>query len=157
PIFMYNSVPGSASGGHAEYLGLQARLALCENWSIVMNKFGFVSLNTHDTFDQYSDGTGFAEINIGPKWTFLRSDSTGTVRATGLNFQIPTSSRAAQDTGTVGLDPYITAAQSFGRQWGFGSFNFMGQAGYSFAVDDKRAEYFHTALHLDWNVANNGK
>src|SRR5262249_31205821 len=71
-----------------------------------------------------------------------------------LNFQIPTGSRSTfQDTGTLGLDPYVTYAQHFGRS-SYGSFNFIGEVGYSFGVDGDRSSFFHTALHLDYDVVN---
>jgi hypothetical protein len=155
PIFFIQSIPGRNGSGNAEFFGVQGRVALTERWSVVMNKFGLVSLNPNDTFDQYEKGTAFAEFYIGPKWTFLRSDSNGTVAAAGLTFEIPTSTRAAQSTGNFGLDPYITIAQNFGRlPQGFGSFNFMAEAGYSFATDNQRAEFFHMSFHLDYDVAN---
>jgi hypothetical protein len=159
PIFIYQSAPNSTpvfAGGHSEFFGLQARVALTDKWSIVMNKLGFVSLHPNDPMDGVSSQTGFAEVDIGPKWTFFRNESTGTLLATGLTFQIPTGSAAAQNTGTLGLVPYITFAQNFGRNWlqSYGSFNFMAEAGYNFAVDDKRSEYFQGSLHLDYDVAN---
>src|SRR5262249_31555693 len=98
--------------------------------------------------------SGFAELKIGPKWTFYRDPCHGTVAAAGLTFEIPTGSRRVfQDTGTLSLDPYLTVAQHFGRS-SFGSFNFIGEIGYSFAVDDRRSDFFHASLHLDYDVLN---
>src|SRR5262249_16951909 len=39
---------------------------------------------------------------------------------------------------------------------GFGTVNFLGTLGYDFATDNKRSEFFHLHLHLDYNVANIG-
>ncbi len=159
PIFIYQTAPNSNpvfAGGHSEFFGLQARVALTDRWSIVMNKLGWVSLHPNDPIEGVSSQTGFAEVDIGPKWTFYRCESTGTILATGLTFQIPTGSAADQNTGSLGLVPYITFAQNFGRNWlqSYGSFNFMAEAGYNFSVDDQRSEYFQTSLHLDYDVAN---
>jgi hypothetical protein len=152
PIFMYQSVPTSNGGGSAFFFGTQARVAFTERFSVVMNELGFVSLSPSG---QPSE-TGFAEIKIGPKYTFYRNCATGTVAAAGLTFEIPAgSSKVFQDTGTLGLDPYITFGQTFGRlPNGFGSFNLLYELGYSFATDNQRSEFLHSSLHLDYNVAN---
>src|SRR5206468_9150580 len=47
PIFMYQTIPGSNPvfrGGHTEFFGTQARLAVTDRWSFVMNKIGGVSV-----------------------------------------------------------------------------------------------------------------
>jgi hypothetical protein len=159
PLFMYQTAPNNNPlfhGGNALFFGTQARVALSQQWSIVLNELGFVSLNPKNGDDVISSGTGFAEVRIGPKWTFCRHDNTGFVAATGLTFEIPVgSSRVFQNTGSLGLDPYITVAKNFGRlpnSWG--SFNFMGEAGYSFGVDSQRSEFVHSSVHLDYDVAN---
>jgi hypothetical protein len=158
PIFMYQGVPGSNMyfhGGDAIFFGLQGRLAITDCFSIVMNELGFVSFNPDHAMPPITSDTGFAELKIGPKWTFLRSECTGTVMATGLTFQIPTGdSKVFQNTG-LGLDPYITLGQTFGRlPNGFGSFNLITEIGYSFGTDDKRSDFFHLSAHLDYNIAN---
>jgi hypothetical protein len=158
PIFMYQGVPGSNvyfHGGDVIFFGTQARLAFTDCFSIVMNELGFVSFNPDHGMPPISSDTGFAELKIGPKYTFLRSESTGTVIATGLTFEIPTGdNRVFQNTG-LGLDPYITLGQTFGRlPNGFGSINFITEVGYSFGTDDKRSDFFHWSAHLDYNIAN---
>jgi hypothetical protein len=159
PLFIYQTAPNNNPlfhGGSAAFFGLQGRLAFNSQWSLVVNELGFVSLNPKSGDDLISSGTGFAELRLGPKWTFYRNDNAGFVAATGLTFEIPTGSRRQfQDTGSLGLDPYITIAKNFGRlpnSWG--SFNFMGETGYSFAVDNQRAEFLHSSVHLDYDVAN---
>jgi hypothetical protein len=159
PLFMYQSVPNNNPafhGGSAYFFGTQARIALNQQWSIVLNELGFVSLQPKNGDDQVSSSTGFAELRLGPKWTFCRHDNTGFIAATGLTFEIPVgSNKVFQNTGTLGLDPYLTVAKNFGRlpnSWG--SFNFMGEVGYSLAVDNQRAQFIHSSVHLDYDVAN---
>jgi hypothetical protein len=158
PIFMYQGIPSKSPypGGDAIFFGTQARLAFTDRFSVVMNELGFVSIDPSHSNANINNDTGFAEIKIGPKYTFYRCDSTGTVAAAGLTFEIPTgSSRVYQDTGNLGLDPYVTIGQTFGRlPNGYGSFNVLGEAGYSFSIDDKRSEFFHASMHFDYNVAN---
>jgi hypothetical protein len=158
PIFIYQTAPHGtlgSNGGNAEFFGVQGRLAVTDCWSVVINKLGFVALNPSGEHGDYQPGTGFAEFDIGPKWTFLRSESTGSVVATGLTFQIPTATKAAQDTGTLGVVPYISYAQTFGKlPKGYGSFNFLTELGYDFSVNNQRAEYFQASFHLDYDVGN---
>src|SRR5207249_2615329 len=72
----------------------------------------------------------------------------------GLTFQIPAgSSGVFQDTGNLSVMPYVTMGQSFGHSQ-YGSFNALGNFGYSFSADNKRSEYFSTNLHLDYDVHN---
>jgi hypothetical protein len=155
PLFIYDKAPSNnlLHGGNAEFYGLQGRLAFNECWSLVINKLGFVTLNPgHDS--PLSSHTGFAEFWLGPKYTFLRNDQTGSVAAVGLTLETPIGgSKVYQNIGDLGLDPYITYGQTFLRS-SYGAFNFVGELGYSFAVDNKRAEFFHTSLHLDYDIAN---
>jgi hypothetical protein len=156
PIFMYQSVPNKLAnfgGGNAYYFGVQGRVAITERWSVVMSELGFVALEPDHPIAPVDKGTSFAEIKIGPKYTFLRNTETGTIAAAGLNFEFPTgSSRAFQNTGSLSLDPYVTIGQTFGRLGG-GAFNVIGEVGYSASVDNARSEFFHTHFHLDYNVA----
>jgi hypothetical protein len=159
PIFMLQTSPKHNWVFHdatTEVFNLQARVALTDQWSIVMQKFGFLAIQPgHDSI--VPDEEGFTEINIGPKWTFLRSCETKTVGALGLTFEIPAGpSKIAQNTGDLSLRPYLSMAQSFGRS-SYGTFNAMGTLGYDFGVDDKRSDFFFTNLHLDYNVANADK
>jgi hypothetical protein len=156
PLFIYQHAPSNNPvfhGGSSEFFGLQGRVAFSENWSLVINKFGLVSLNPRDdVFNQVGNHTGFAEVWLGPKWTFWRCPETQSVAAAGLTFQLPIGSvNVHQNTGTLGLTPYVTYGQSFGRS-SWGNFNFVGEAGYSFAVDSDRAEFFQSSLHLDYDV-----
>jgi hypothetical protein len=157
PLFMYQGTPGSNyifRGGDIEFAGLQARLALTERLSLVMSELGFVWIEPHNSGGEFFDHVGFTEIRIGPKYTFYRCEERGSVAAAGLNFDIPAGSgKVFQDTGTLSLEPYISAAKNFGRT-SFGSFNTMGTIGYSAATDNQRSDFLFTSLHLDFDVAN---
>jgi hypothetical protein len=159
PIIIYQTAPNSNPvfrGGSSEFFGTQARVAFTDRWSLVINKLGWVALQPKDhTLPEFDrDHTGFAEVWLGPKWTFYRNECTGSVAAFGLTFEIPAGDRNVfQHTGDLGLDPYITFGQSFGRT-SYGTFNFLGELGYSFATDSQRTEYLHGSLHLDFDVGN---
>jgi hypothetical protein len=156
PIFFFQQTPHVHGGGYSGFFGTQARLALCENWSIVLNELGGVFLNPNTPPPGiHSSNTGFAQISIGPKWTFYRCPDRGTVVATGLNFQIPTGSgNVFQDTGTLSLVPYLSAAQHLHLPQGYGGLNLMGTTGYSFSIDSARSEFYYLSLHADYDIAN---
>ena len=160
PIFMVQGTPLSNitfHGGDIEYAGIQGRVALNERWSIVLSEIGVVWMEPHRTFDGFNSHDGVSELRIGPKYTFFRCESSGTVAAAGLNFDIASGdSKVFQDTGTLSLEPYISVAQNFGRT-SFGSFNVMNTTGYSVATDNERTDFLFTSLHLDFDVANTHK
>jgi hypothetical protein len=159
PIFLWQTSPSKNwvfRGGNAEFFGLQASVAFTERWSFIINKLGWVALqpNDNDPAGEFSDRVGFAEIDLGPQYTFYRDEGTGTLGALGLTFQIPAgSSKVFQDTGSLSLVPYITMGQSFCHSQ-YGSFNALGHFGYAFATDSKRSQYLNGSLHLDYDVLN---
>ncbi|MBY0230550.1 MAG: transporter, partial [Gemmataceae bacterium] len=158
PILLAQRLPNvndNIRGGNAWFFGTQARLAVTERFSIVVHELGFASLNPNGA-SALRGGSGLAEIKAGAKYTFWRGPDTGTYMAVGGMLEAPVgTARAFQDTGTFSLTPYLSLAQSFGRlPGGFGGLNFMGTAGYSLSVDNKRSQFLYTQLHLDYNVAN---
>src|SRR5262249_43389905 len=97
PLFMYQTIPSknyAFHGGNAEFFGVQGRVALTDSLSIVMSELGGIWINPGDgAVPPYAgDRSDFANINIGPKWTFLRNERSGTLGAVGLWFEIPTGS-----------------------------------------------------------------
>lgn len=156
PLVMYQTIPSSNpvyQGGNITFYGTQARLALTDRWSFVLNKLGGVSVNP-DASTGLSDESGFAELWLGPKWTFVRNPQTCTLAALGVTFQIPTGpSKVAQDTGELSVTPYLSFAQNFGKS-SYGSFNIMDTLGFAFGVTDARSDYFYNSFHLDFDVGN---
>jgi hypothetical protein len=159
PIFLFQTSPTSNPffhGANFTYYGVQGRVAITDRFSIVLQKFGWVHLEPGEG-STFSDTTGFSQVDIGPKVTFLRNDCTGTVGALGLTFEIPAGPhKVFQDTGNLTLRPYLSLAQTFGRS-SYGSFDAMGTIGYNFATDNQRTDNFFTSVHLDYNVANLNK
>jgi hypothetical protein len=156
PIFMYNWTPHSNypfQGGGVGYFGTQLRAAVTERLSLVINDLGFIWTHPRDNFTDIQPHSGFAEFHLGPKYTFLRSEATGTVAAVGLNFDIPAGSHnVAQDTGTLSLTPYITGAQKICTV--IGNFNAMATFGFAASVNHERSDYFFNSYHLDYDIAN---
>jgi len=157
PIFMIEKIPNSQPdfhGGNAIFFGTQLRLAVTERLSFVINKLGFESINP-GSGSAFHDNTGFAELWLGPKYTFIRNENSGSVLAGGLQFQIPTGDHGNfQDTGTLSLVPYVSYAQSFLRDSSIGGFNAMFGTGYSLSINNERSDYFYLSAHVDMNVLN---
>jgi hypothetical protein len=159
PIFMFQTIPDADPnfrGGNIEFYGVQARVAFNDQFSFVIHKLGWISINPGSGSNQ-PGGTGFAEVWLGPKFTFLRDDQNCLLGAGGLIFQIPSGPpRVYQDTGSLSLTPYVSFAKNF-LNTRFGSFNVMDTFGYSFATDKFRSDYLFNSLHLDFDIANNDR
>jgi hypothetical protein len=159
PVYIFQKIPSNNpafGSGEINAFTLQTRLHLTDWLSVVVSRLGWLDLSP-DAGAPFGGGSGFSELNIGPKWTFLRLPETGTIAAAGMNFQIPSGPASTfQDTGDLSLQPYLSFGQTFWRT-SYGSFNFIGTTGASFAVDGERTDYYFMSLHLDYNVANANK
>lgn len=155
PIFMWQHTPSSNpvfSSSDNFFLGLQARVAFTENISLVINKLGVVWAEPNAA--GYSPHTGFSELWLGPKFTFIRNETSGTLLAAGLTFQIPTGpSKVFQNTGDLSLVPYLSYGQSFWRS-DYGTFNFLNTTGYAARVDSTRTDNIFSSFHLDYDIRN---
>jgi hypothetical protein len=151
PIFIYQLTPDSNpiySGGNLWYFGTQARLAITDRLSLVMNKLGWIwSDPNFPPGGVFAPHVGFSEFWIGPKLTIIRNDLSGTLLAAGATFQIPTgASDVFQDTGSISVVPYISFGQNF-----FRDLYFLTTAGYAIG-DNPRSDYFYSSFHLSWDV-----
>jgi hypothetical protein len=157
PVFIYQKVPSAQpdlEGGSLTYFGVQGRLAITERWSFVIHKLGGLSLNPRES--SLLDGeTGFAELWLGPKYTFIRNEQTGSLWAGGLQFQIPVgSSGVFQNTGSLSLVPYATYGQNLFPNLRIGSVNALVNTGYAFSTTRERSDYYFLNGHLDLDVCN---
>jgi hypothetical protein len=157
PIFIWQKTPHNNTpynGGSIDFFGVQARVAITERLSVTLNKLGGISQEVKDPTGDYATHTGFSQVELGAKYTFLRQECWGTVAAFGLTLEAPVGSKQVfQDTGTLSVRPYLSLAQGFGKS-SYGSFNFMTTTGGSFALDNSRSNFLFTGLHLDYDVAN---
>jgi hypothetical protein len=159
PIFMWQQTPNNNAvfhGGDNFFFGGQLRLAVTDWLSVVVNKLGATWMDpNHSPNPAFTNHVGWSELWLGPKVTFIRNESTGTLAAGGVTFQIPEGdSKVFQHTGSLSIDPYFSFGQNFLRSFTYGSFNFLNTTGYDIRTDNKRSEYFHTSFHLDFDVAN---
>jgi len=157
PIFIYQSIPANQiffEGGSALFLGGQARAAFTDRFSVVLHKLGMTSI-TPGTGSTFGANTGLSEIWLGPKFVFWRNPDSQTIASAGLQFQIPFGSGGVfQDTGGIGLVPYVTVGTLLGRT-DSGSFHLINVAGYHLGTDNQRSDYFFDTLHFDWDVMDN--
>lgn len=156
PLYLYQKVPDAQpdfGGGHVWFAGAQVRLAVTERLSFTLTKLGAASTQAN-AVTPFETGTGLAELWLGPKYTLIRNERSGTVLAGGATFQVPTgSSRAFQDTGSLSVAPYLSLAQSI-AQTRLGGLNGLVNGGYAFSVNQDRSDYFYLNAHLDWDVAD---
>jgi hypothetical protein len=157
PIILYQRTPGSTpifAGGNVEFFGLQARVALTERLSLVVSELGGIRIDPHAPADGFETHTGFAELHLGPQYTFIRNEKTKTLLAAGLQFEIPAGpGKVFQDTGDLSLDPYVSFGQAFG-QTNFGLFHFLNTTGVTIATNRERSDAFYSNFHLDFDVLN---
>ena len=155
PVFIWQRTRDTNpvfAGGDNFFFTLQGRVAFTESISLVVNKLGWTWTNPDGPPAGIEDTSGFSELHLGPKFTFLRSDVSNTVAAVGLNFEIAAgSSGVAQNTGNLSLSPYFSIAQNFWRT-NYGSFNFMNTTGYSLGIDSKRSDFLYASFHLDFDI-----
>lgn len=155
PIFIWQHTPSSNpvfAGGNNYFFDVQGRLAFTPWLSLVVNELGWTWTGIDNELSGYHSHAGFSELHIGPKVTFLRLEETHTVMAGGLTFEIPSGpAKVFQDTGTLGLVPYLSLAQNF-WQTQYGSMNFMNTTGYAASVNNQRSDAFFSSFHLDYDV-----
>jgi hypothetical protein len=162
PLLIYDHVPSSNNafqGGNIWFYGLQGSIAFTDTCSLIIEKLGAVTFDPHTTAHGISSSTGFADVMLGPQYTFLRIDNgcNKTVLAGGLIFDLPIGSRSDfQNTGSLALVPYVSYAQSFLKS-SYGTFNFLNTTGYSFSIDNQRSDFLYSSFHLDYDVGNLNK
>ncbi len=156
PIFIWQHTPTANpvfNGGNNFFAGARGSVAFTDWLSVTVDEFGWVFMHPNNPMGDINPHNGFSEIHLGPKVTFIRNETSGTVAATGLIFEVPTGNGTVfQDTRTLGLTPYFSIAQNFGRSQ-YGSFNFMNTDGYSRGFGP-RADFFYASAHLDYDVGN---
>ncbi len=155
PFFIWQDTPSANpvwSGGNNFHYGVRGSVALTPHISFVFSRLGFTTIQPSTGTPDIQSNTGFSEVLLGPKVTFIRSETSGTVAAIGLTFDIPCgNANVLQRTGHLGLVPYFSIAQNFGKS-SYGSFNFMNTTGYTFRTDNTRNEAFYSSFHLDYEI-----
>lgn len=159
PLGIYQRIPTSQpnfQGGSLWYVGVRGSLAITNRLSVTLNKIGLSGVTASGDSDLGSH-TGLSELWFGPKVTILRDVDFGTLLAAGLQFQVPLGSSAVyQNTGKLGLVPYVSVGQTF-LKTRFGGFNALANAGYSYSVNNLRSDYFYASGHVSFDLMNRQK
>ncbi len=157
PVFIWQATPDSNTvfaAGNNYLFHLQGRLAVTDWMTIVIHKLGFTNMGAKGTDPTIQSASGFSDFHFGPKFTFYKSEATGTVMAAGGIFELPVGSgNALQGTGNLSITPYFSIAQSFWRSE-YGTFNFLNTTGYEFSIDSARTDAFFSSFHFDYDIAN---
>jgi len=158
-VFLYQIIPDEQSlyrGGNIEMLALQGRIAFTERWSLVFHKIGGMWIQPGDN-SIFSNQSGFTEIWLGPKYTFIRGKESQTFAAGGIQFQLPTGANEIyQDTGNLSIVPYLSVSQKF-LPTRLGTWMVHDTLGYSFSTNDQRSDYIYNTLHLSLDVGDQDK
>jgi hypothetical protein len=158
PIFLYQNVPSpqpNFQGGNIFFFGGRASIALSERFSFTVNKLGGIAIGAKNKSFRDSE-FGFSELWFGPKFTFYRDPQGGTLASAGAIFQLPSGpAKVFQDTGNYSIAPYVSVGKSLWEFRELGTFNGILNAGYAFAGNRERSEYFYATAHLDFDVRNN--
>jgi hypothetical protein len=155
-LALFQKIPDAEAlfrGGNTMFFGGQARLAISERWSVVLNKVG-VQLFRPGRGSTLSNATGLSELWIGPKVVIIRDPEFQTLLSAGATFQIPLGSdQVYQNTGRLSIVPYVTAAQKL-MSTAWGTLNGMATGGYSFGTNRDRSDFFYASAHLDFDIGN---
>jgi hypothetical protein len=157
PLFIYQRTPGISSYfSHSNifFVGAQGRVALTDRLSFVVSELGWNDFRVHNSNGTVLGRSDFSELRLGPKYTFLRNDSTCTLLAGGLSFDINTSNHFTSLSGPsndLSLRPYLSFGQNF--KTGVGDFNFLNTTGYSFGTNNRPTDFFYSSFHVDYDVA----
>lgn len=156
PIAVFQKIPDGQPtfrGGNAMFFGGQARLALGDRWSLVVNKVG-ASMFSPGSDSALDNSIGLSELWLGPKVVLIRDLEFQTLVSAGTTFQIPLgSSSVYQDTGDLSVVPYVSAAQKL-MSTAWGTLNGMATVGYSFGTNSARSDYFYASAHIDFDLNN---
>lgn len=155
-IFIHHEFPDQvattgdpvAFGGDLQVYALQAELALNENFSIVAAKDGYIDFSPDNTL---SGQTGFADLALGIKHTFLRDDDQQLALAYKVIVELPTGDDDVwQGNGKGNVVPAFT----FLKLWD--ALQFAGNIGVVIPFDDdEESMIFMQSYHLSYAVTEN--
>jgi hypothetical protein len=155
PLFIYQHVPGTEGVAHGNiyFAGVQGRVALTDRLSFVFSKLGVTWSEVNAPAFNISHHSGFSDLFLGPQYTFIRSDTTCTLLAGGLSFDIGTGSSRVlfREVDDLALRPYLSFGQNF--KTGIGDFNFLNTTGFSIGTSNRDRSLFFTSFHVDYDVA----
>ena len=99
-------------GGTAQYVAVQARVALTQRLSFIATKDGYLWLNP--TNPALGNPEGFADVAGGLKYNLIRNPSTQTLLSAGFTYDfIDGARRVFQGNGDGEFNVFLTGGQEF--------------------------------------------
>lgn len=144
-IYLTHKVPLAAGGGRVDLFAAQIRAALNDRLSIIATKDGYAVSSNALIND------GWADINLGLKYSLYRDAQTGTMLSAGATYEAPFGSPAAlQGNG----DGVVNLFASGGTRIGDNG-HWLSTGGMLLALDSAaESEFVYWSNHFDRKISN---
>lgn len=153
PIYMYHAFPEQVNttlgpvplGGDLQLFAVQAELALSDRLSLVAAKDGYIVFNPDGTL--FNDAEGFADLALGPKYTFYLDEGNGWAAAGKLILELPMGAdRVWQGNGSTAM-PSVSVMKLM-DEW-----QFLGMMGLTLPFDmDEESTLFMQSYHVSYSL-----
>lgn len=128
-------------GGTAQYLAVQARIAVTKRLSIIATKDGYLWLNPGAT----AGSEGFADIAAGLKYNLIRNPETQTIVSAGFTHAFPSGAgRVYQGNGNGEWNLFLTGGREF-----FGCAHWVSGAGLRLPDNDVQSSSSYWSNSFD--------
>lgn len=108
-IYLTHKVPLAAGGGRVNLFALQVRAAVNDKLSIIATKDGYMTSSNPLIND------GWADINLGVKYSLLRDSATGTLLSAGATYEAPFGSpQSLQGNGNGTFNLFLSGGRRIG-------------------------------------------
>jgi hypothetical protein len=145
-LYVHNWIPGDnlLGGGEFDVYAIQARIALTERLTFIADKDGWLSVRPNNA--AIGKRSGWLNLGLGLKYTFLRDVESQTIAAAGVMYEVPSGEEEVfQGRGNGIITPFLTYGKEFGDCW-----HFIGNVAHSTAIDDRvNSSFLFTQIHLD--------
>ncbi len=153
-IYIYHEFPDRVAttvgevplGGNLHLFAVQAELALSDRLALVASKDGYIVFEPDGPL--FSDAEGFADIALGPKFTFYLDEEDGLAAAGKLILEIPTGAdRVWQGNGNGTISPSVTAMKFIEE------LQILGMMGFTIPFDmDEESTFFMQSYHFSYSL-----
>ncbi|TVP98329.1 MAG: hypothetical protein EA381_12760 [Planctomycetaceae bacterium] len=114
-LFFHQRFPGALTDNSMQFYGLQARLALSDRWSLIVNQSGLISSQIDE--DDWGLGSGFADMSFGLKNNFYRDPVAGRLLSAGITFAAPVGTpRSLQGNGDGEFNFFLSGGTRIGSR-----------------------------------------
>ncbi len=108
-LFLHQKIPMTALGGDVDLLALQLRAAVTDRLSVIATKSGFATTSSPVVED------GWADINVGLKYTLLANPAMQRLLSIGMTYELPIgSTQTYQGNGGGLFNLFVTGGAELG-------------------------------------------